>query len=333
MTRLLTEGFESGSILGVTSSYRVSISTTTNYVGSGVYAIADTGNGAWFEFTIPDSGELYIRWRSWINQGDNATDVYWMNGSTTLGSCRVGTVNNPNTRYYVGDTLKQTNLNPVAILNTKRLYEVRVKLDNSNGIIEHRIDGILVSSYTGDTIPAAITTINKVRFYSYASSFDDIAINDTNGAADNSWCGDGKIIALLPNAAGDSNMLVPTSGSAINNYTMVDDRPHDSDTTYVESSTPDDKDLYNLAACGLSSGSTVINRVWVENIAKDTTTGSGIIKNVMKTNGSEYDSAEISLTTSYALNKGAEQLVNPQSSAAWTPEELDALQVGVKVVQ
>ena len=74
-----------------------------------------------------------------------------------------------------------------------------------------RVDG--VDLWTNGDISPVGGTPNRMQLSggstsAFAVYFDDIAVNDTTGAANNSWCGDGK--ALL---------FVPTSDASIGNWT------------------------------------------------------------------------------------------------------------------
>jgi hypothetical protein len=335
MTRLLTDGAETGSTIGIIS-FSGTTTVDSSVKKSGSYSYKNSNDSSYFGVDIPASSELYIKtwFYSVYGSGSGLAPIWWKNGTTALGYLRL---TSPYPEFYVGSSKVATSSRALEE-KTWYLVEVHVKIHDSTGVLELRIDGLLDTSATfnGDTKPGADATITQICFNHYASSStaaytDDIAINDTAGAVDNSWCGDGHVIKLAPNANGDSSDLVGSDGNSTDNYALVDDVPHDTDTTYVESATGGDYDLYNLSACGLDA-THVIQRVWTESMAKDTTTAGGQIKHVMKTNSTEYDSSAIDLGTSYALQKGAEQLVNPQTTSAWTPAELDALQVGVKIV-
>jgi hypothetical protein len=65
--------------------------------------------------------------------------------------------------------------------------------------------------------------------------FDDLAINDNTGSFQNSYPGEGKIIHLKPNAAGDSNGFSVQVGGTVgssNNYTRVNEVTPDDATSY-----------------------------------------------------------------------------------------------------
>ena len=329
MARLFTEGAEMGDLLTWNLIGEVTVSTSNPR--SGLYKII-TENGQAFTKVVTAGSEFYIRFGFNTNEDGASKLVSWYKGTTELGSIRRVAATDLLTLYTGTNTLVATGTISVPPY-TWCLIEVHVKIADSGGVIELKINGSMdaTGTFTGDTKPDTDTTIDKIYFSGAMQNwFDDIAINNTAGATDNSWCGDGHVIALVPNANGDSSQLAGSDGNSADNYLLVDEVPNDGDSTYVESSTPNEKDLYNLTASGLSNVN--ILRVWAEGRAKDTTTGAGTVKLVVKTESTEYDSDNIDLTTIYSQQIGTIHTVNPNTSAAWTPTQLDALQVGMKIV-
>lgn len=211
--------------------------------------------------------------------------------------------------------------------------DVHAKIDDTTGVIAVRIDGVDDASFTGDTKPGADTAYNNIQLVCGSSpadparwDFDDLKVNDTTGGADDSWCGDARIMALTVDADGDVIQLTPSAGS---NYQCVDERPPDNDTTYCEESTADKYDLYNLTACGLTG--VTIKRVWGEARARDTIGTPANCQIGLKTGGTEYWSSDLPLLTTYRQIKGDNHVLNPKTGVDWTTADLDALQVGFKV--
>lgn len=330
MTRLFTDGAERGDLLAFNLA-TISVSTTQKRTGNYSYYVSGAYNGT---INIAASSELYFRFGARLTvSGTNNNFVIVRNGTTSLCSVRHVTSSNK-LALIVGSTVVATSTN--SINNGEwHLYEIHVKIADSGGVLELKVDGVDFdgASFTGDTKPGTDTTIDNLWFLASGAGasmyLDDIAINNTTGGVDNSWCGDGHVLALKPNANGDSSQFTGSDGNSTDNYLLVDDIPHDSDTSYVQANVSGYYDLYNLEACGLTD--VEIKRVWVESIAKDTTTGSGILTPMIKTNSTEVESNPVPLSTSYALVKSEEFLVNPVTLSGWTVEDLDSLQAGVKV--
>ena len=325
MASLWTDGAEFGDVLFWDTPS--TLATTTTNPRSGVYCYT-MGGYVPIQKNIPNLTEFYLR-AAWRESG-YSTDYRspgWMNGATELGSVRVN-VSTHFVEIYTGTgTLVDTGTIALTA-GTMYLIEVHVKIDDTVGAIDVKIDGIADASFAGDTKPGAATYDGI--WWSGASTqtfqLDDLALNDTTGGVDDSWCGDGKVVILLPNAAGDVTQLTPSAGD---NYAAVDDIPHDTDTTYVESSTQNQYDLYNLSASGLSG--VTIRRVWAEARARDTVAEGGLLALGLKTVSTEYWGDDLNMLTTYNDYRGTVHTINPNTLAAWTVAQLDALQVGVKV--
>lgn len=328
MTRIFTEGFENGS-----SAEFFAPSTGggagTSPVRSGTYNFELFNTS--IDKLLPSSySEFYLRiGYNALNAHSNAI-IRWRKGTTELGSIRFNSTTKKVEIYTGSSTLVSTGT--LAILpNIWVLIEVHVKIADAGGVIQVKLDGISDASYTGDTKPGADTDVNSLLFDANGSRiyYDDLALNDVSGSVDNSWCGDGKIVAMMPNANGDSSQLINSNTGTTNNYTYVDERPSNSDTDYVQGTIVDQRDLYNLSSPGIASGT--IQRVWIESRSRDTVAAGGLISLVLKTNSVEYQSNDLSLLTSYQRLLGPEYLYNPGTSGtAWSIPDLEALQAGPK---
>lgn len=341
MARILTEGFEMGDRLGWSDGgdFNAEFEINANGKRSGNYGarlclsyVVDIVRYASKSFL--SSSEIYFRTGFRISSGGFSTSVQagirFKKGLTTLAELRY---ENSNDRFalYIGGTNVATGVS--LIKDVWYLVEVHYKIDDATGIFETKINGIEDISYFGDTKPDANTEMNNVEYYAngedgYTISWDDIAINDTSGTEDNSWCGDGHIIAIKPNAAGDSSQLTGSDGDSVDNYLLVDDIPANGDTDYVWGNMVDEQDLYNLTAPSLPVNHK-ITRIWPEIRAKDPDTGD--IALPIKAGTTIDDGTTKSLTTDYSAIKGDEYVTNPDTGLAWTEEDLNALQAGVKI--
>jgi len=219
-------------------------------------------------------------------------------------------------------------------MNTYQCLEMHVKLHDTTGICEVRVDGSLTGwiDFDGDTIgdqtPADIKNVCYGGFdgtYPYAREgyIDDLAINDTSGAVNNSWCGQGGVYPMRPTAAGDHTGMTPSTGD---NWECVNEIGP-SDTDYVSTDTPDIYDLYatNDPTPDPGVGIVVTVRTFVR--AKLATAGAGSIATRIKTEATEYTGSPVALDTT-AKYLSTEYQTNPQTGVAWTLDEVKALQIG-----
>lgn len=90
--------------------------------------------------------------------------------------------------------------------------------------------------------------------------FDDVAVNDATGSSQTSYPGEGRIIHLKPNAAGDSNTFATQVGGtagAANNFTRVNELVPDDGTTLNGSNTLNQEDTFNMEDSGISANDSV----------------------------------------------------------------------------
>jgi len=145
----------------------------------------------------------------------------------------------------------------------------------------------------------------------------------------------------LPNGAGDVTQLAPSAGA---NWECVDDNPHDGDTTYNQfDNTAIKRDLYNLSSLPGDAVTVESVQVYVTVRTEATAGGSsGSFRILWKTGGTEYETPLPFYTGGFwepdPPRSGGEYVefsetrsVNPGTSAAWTPTEVNALQAGIKV--
>ena len=170
----------------------------------------------------------------------------------------------------------------------------------------------------------------------YTVYTDDIAINDSTGSFQNSYPGEGKIIHLRPNAAGDSTQWTPDSGS---NYARVNEVTPDDATSLVADSVLNDSDLYNCDDSGIGASDTVnVVQVGVRfrNDVADATTNFKV--QIEKASGGtiSQSSAITPNSTTWKTNATAVPnnypltLYQDPDSSNWTQSTLDSMQIGVQ---
>lgn len=208
--------------------------------------------------------------------------------------------------------------------------EVYAKIDNASGQITVKVDGAEWLSYSGDTQATANANVGTMRL-GYAISgdshadgyYDDIAVNDTSGDQNNSWIGRGGIVGLFPSGAGAHTDWDPNTGA---NYAAVDEVPHDSDTTYVSTTTVDEVDTYAMA--DLANSDYVVSAVQWLAAARLDEAGSAAIKPVLRQGGTDYAGDSQGLDVAYALKKKIYDAA--PNGDAWTYANVNAIEAGVK---
>jgi hypothetical protein len=335
MTRVWTEGWEFKDMIGycIGSSFGgpiVDISTTIKRTGNASLHIGNISNtNGWLYKTIDAVSEFYLRFAVYLHPytyGDEVPRIYFgTNDYLTFGSCYELNV-------YIGGVLIDSG-STVLYPDIWYVIELHVKKSATVGVVEAKLDGssALEIDFSGNTGAGTVSTIRfwiDVGYVGEISSayFDDIALNDTAGGVDNSWCGEGKIIVMMPNA--DTATLQLTPSAAVAHYTLVDEVPTDSDTTYVEGSVINEEDLYGLTASGLVDVD--INRVWTEARTRKTAAVDGHVALITKAaGGAEVSGGDVELLTTYTIKVlGTEQLVNPVDAAAWEVADIDLIEIG-----
>jgi len=334
MARLLTEGFEMQDFVGWTGNSTIDTSTKRSGLASVLIPSGNTGS-YFMNAGIPSVSEVYCRvgvncpdpglysdgWNGlYIKFRNNTTTVGYI-GAFLIGGIRIYSTNT-GTTFVAGGT---TSLS----YNTWYSIEIHIAIGNS-GIIEVKLDGCPEVSWSGDTQPGANSTFNNlwIGVNGYDDGYiDDIAINDTTGGVDNSWCGNGYIVGTFPTET-ISHQLTGSDADTTDNHLLVDEVPSDSDTTYVEGSVVDEEDLYGFAPCSITDST--INRVWVEARAKDTVAPGGLLALITKASGgAEVSGGDVSLLDTYTKKiLSAEQLTNPVTVAPWEISETDDIQAG-----
>lgn len=174
--------------------------------------------------------------------------------------------------------------------------------------------------------------------------FDNVAINSEAGTAQNSWPGEGAILHLYPNAAGD--FTEGTSGTGGTGYDDIDESPTpDDDTSYWKlvdpssSSTDADRLDVNVEAFPGSADSITLVQVG-HRVMPDTLSPMSVVDRIKgQASGTLLESATVSITGAVYVTHddtaGTQQYkltayTNPQDGAAWTSTTLGTMQIGMR---
>lgn len=140
---------------------------------------------------------------------------------------------------------------------------------------------------------------------------------------------------LKPNAAGDVTQLtIAGDYPPTYNWQCVDDTSPNGYADYVYNATfPNSSkyDLYNLPSHSVGSGTINFIKVHI-NAWMSYGDGNCKARVKIKTGGSEYDNGSDIDLTDHPADYSHQWNTNPKTSAAWTWDNIDALQIGVACV-
>ena len=138
-------------------------------------------------------------------------------------------------------------------------------------------------------------------------------------------------IIYRPDAAGDKADIANQFPASGEHWDKVSENVSDGDSTYVSTDNNKwKKDLYNIPDHSTQTAAGTINYVRVYFEARATTENitQSSARIVIKTNGKEKKGDDETVTTSYATYS-YQWNTNPETTNAWTWDEIDALQIGV----
>lgn len=333
MTRIFTEGAEMGDVLffDVPSSYTVSGTKR-----SGTYSFYNGTVLAGATKYISPISEFYARFAFWVDIHNSAASNYfftWQYDSNIIGGIGIN-----GTTRLINLLVNGAEVATAGLFTFSHwyLFEVHVKIDNS-GQVDVKIDGNQDITYSGDTL-FTYSTVNQLvyrSFYSNSNYFDDLALNDTTGTTDNSWCGDGHVVKITPSGSGTNNNWLNNGGvSASANYLYVDEYPNDGDTTYVycSASSTGVQDQYNMSSFTTPIGS-YITRIMPECRARKATSSDMNINIGYLPDGgtTQLSGSQAISSINYGRYTGTSASANPVTGSGWTDTDINALQYVIEV--
>lgn len=356
MARLWSSGFELNSLTdGVEfTSHQPGMSVVTSPVRSGTYACKVDGTqiGQYEEYqfkTSNDNGPFFFRTYLLVSSAPNIDNDIFEIDSSSNASLAWFKLKTDLTLQLVDEDGTIGSPSSVLSLNTWYRLEIGVDMTGAGGahVVEGRLNGTVVATSSTRNISLGMTSlivgggilgepINAGVWY-----FDDLAINDTTGSHQNSWPGEGGIVHLHPNAAGDSNgFLVQTGGTAgaANNFTRVNEITPDNATTYNGSAVLSAEDLFNCGSVTLpptpqvnvvAVGVRMADLVGTDNTAafkvelEKTASGTKSQSGTLIPNSTTWITNAATNPRNYPLTT-----YQDPDGTAWTQSTLDSMQIG-----
>jgi hypothetical protein len=247
--------------------------------------------------------ELFIQ--TCVYNSTNWGVMAWLNGTTILGTIKINT--NNNVEVYVGDYATKV-LTGAQIVNPSSYVpiEIHVKIDNSVGLIELRVNGLSDGSFSGDTKPGADSLISNVKFCGVR--FCDMIINDPTGAENNSWPDGGHPYRIFPSSDDTPNEMTPY-GLTGSHYANINENTPEN-TNGLRALTSDLKEVFGLGNLPAAAKSITGAILITHGLAGSSSAPSKIIHG-LNIDAVDYLSSAVSpglslswLRTIYQLNPG-----------------------------
>ena len=333
ITRLTQLGFESngsGSLMEL-SSYsgsEIQLSSTVKKTGNYSLRFAST-NTHYARCSLPATFQarfgMHLRLGG-MYTGSDATFFYALNDvGTTLFSldCTSSAV-----RLNVGGTLRAST--PSSFPWPDFIHVgIDAKIASSGGWVNVYFDGTLVMSFSGNTGTTAMVQIgfgSRTALALVTSWVDDIIIDDTTGESAAAPVPDYRFIALPANNNGYYSQWTGSDGNNIDNYELVDEQPHDGDSTYVYADALNERDTYALTDISLPSGF-IVSAVIPYAYARKTSAGVATkLAFALRQNNTDWTSADLNLPTSYQY-LSARAPTAPDGSN-WTESKVNSCEAG-----
>ncbi len=338
MARLWTYGFEAG-VLTSAAYNNTNATIGTTQCRTGAYGIRITHTGGYLRNTLgADITELYARTGFYVPSGTGTVEIMHFLNSENENMLKL--LVDRDAGYILSaqrsDGASWTELahsSKQLLPATWYCVEFHVKLHDSEGVAQVKVNGSssLWINYSGDTLGSNTPASIRVFGIGYCVSgsggadswYDDLAINDTAGDRNNSWCGVGGVYPIRPTGAGDHTGQTPSTG---NNWACVDEVPP-SDTDYVYTDTVGVYDLYACSDPSPDPGTADVVTLSVFARAKLAAAGANDLATIIKTNDTEVQGSAVTLSTTAAYIATTYDL-NPVTEEAWTLDEVKALQIG-----
>lgn len=339
MARLLTAGWETGSLSELNGARNGITSASTAQKRTGTYSLYVQAGS--YQAHVLDANEPEVFFRFALRIGTNPLsspdilklydDGYNLHVQLTFDYA----TQTLNWRDAGGAVLGYGHV-PLA-LGVWYIIELRVLISNTAGVLVCKVNAVTDAVYNGDTCATDGEHVRQLRFQApgggSAAAFwiDDLAVNNTAGAAENSYPGLGGVFFLVANGDGATTDFAPSTGT--DHYACVDDIPANS-TDYVEGADPGDIELFNVQ--DTPEYVTVINLVQPIFQAAIAASGANELRDVVRADGVNYAGDTIytvvSITPDYVLYRGKVYYEHPDGvTGALTTAHLDALQMGVEI--
>lgn len=256
--------------------------------------------------------------------GANSEPIFQARTSTGVTKAEVRITSTGHLQIY-NTSIAQLGSDGGTALSTNTWYRIEVKVGTgASASYEVRIDGTTELSGTGDLNATnngecAFGKISNRNGQTVDFYYDDILISDSD------WPGAGACLALKPTANGSTMQW--TAGTGSSDFNEVDEIPTD-DTSYVQSGGAGQIALFAMQDTGTVGISGSVNCLL--NFARTRENATSSTSNFLrlKSGATDSESSPGLNGSTTVVSRGKVYDVDPNTSAAWTLSNIDAIECG-----
>lgn len=284
-------------------------------------ATDEVGCGGWFKFSNANTNDNWAA-QDVIGLVDSSGDRFQMNLRVANGILAVYR----RTTFWAYCNVR---------LEHGQWYflEIKTVINDTTGSYEVQVDGVSVLSETGiDTRDGGNGVFSDIQIGGFASGSNGadcagLIVWDDQGGDLTDFPGPCSLTAIHPDGDGDDEQWSTSSGT--DSYLLVNETaPHDDDSDYIEDSTSTNRTLFTYG--NVSTNFTGIIGIQINTVVRETDASDFTLINTVKSGGTLYpESAQAIAGQTYESLPNVLDL-DPDTSAAWTVTNLNAVQVGVE---
>lgn len=234
-----------------------------------------------------------------------------------------------NLEYWNGSSF--TSITPSFVIDTSQ-HEIdfHAKIADVGGVFEWFLDGVLVARFSGDTLLSGFTQIDRIEIKNpnavNNSSVEECIVSEV--IITDSGTGDTRNMRLATHDPTGNG----TNTAWTNAVTEVDEAGVNDDTDFITSGTATQKETY--AARDLTATADNFQIVAVVLGVRGRNDGGGGPQNiapVIRSGGTDFVGSNLSgITTAFAPLSQHILAADPNTTAAWTPSAVNAMEIGVQ---
>jgi len=210
--------------------------------------------------------------------------------------------------------------------------EWKIKIDDVLGSWEVRVDEVTVMSGNADTDAiGGVTRPSQLRFGHINAQnvyYDDLYILDTLGTINKDFLGDIRVQRLRPNGATATTNFSTLVGAATN-WEAINELGEDDDTSYIESNTVANRDLYEYE--DLPSAPDTIYGVIAKPVLRKSDAGSRTYKLICSSGISEDETGTLYPGSTFVRQAQIFE-TDPFTGVFWTEAGVNNAKFGVEIV-